>query len=86
MAIWILIYHIFPHGIHGKRGGRQERSGINSIKIWKVIHITHSVILTPEAHDLFPFDRILLELSNYRFLPAVNAWHGFRSSTSSEIS
>jgi hypothetical protein len=61
---------------------RQDpRVGIYSIKIWKLIHIDRSVTLDREAPDIVPFDKTLLMLINYKFIPGVNTWHGFRSLT-----
>jgi hypothetical protein len=59
---------------------------MDSIKIWKMIHIAYSVTLDREAPEIVPPDKILLMLKSYKFIPGVNTWHGFRSFTPSEIS
>lgn len=51
-----------------------------------MIHIAYSVTLDREAPGIVLPDKILLILINYKFIPGVNTWHGFRSFTPSEIS
>lgn len=44
-----------------------------------MIHIAYSVNLDREAPGIVPLDKTLLILINYKFIPGVNTWHGFRS-------